>query len=308
MLGILKRAAARLPHPLLYRLYLAWSWRRLERVAESNRRRAGIPLLSERDLTGFRRSETVFILGSGPSINCISAERWRAMAEHDTIGLNLWPLHPFVPLIYCFEDMARTEAPYAALRQAFERRQEDYRDTLKIVDDCFSGDLIRDLPAGWKTDLFCVHTLPAVAREPSELEYCIRYLDHRDAFTASSRLVRVFKYGSNLIACVALSVRLGYKQIVLCGVDLRDQAYFYQDPALFPEFSQLEFLPRNEKHVTTLSLDWLVPASEVLLNLRRRVLEPRGVALYVESRSSALWPRIKEAPAATWEHDARRGP
>jgi hypothetical protein len=295
-----KKLAARLPHPLLYRVYLAWKWRALQRLSDASCRKAGVPPLAELDLNGFRRSDTVFILGSGSSINAIRAERWEAIARHDSIGLNLWPLHPFVPRVYCFEDMPPSEAPYPLLRSAFERRQDEYRDTLKIVNDCFydGPQLINDLPTGWRTNLYYAPTMPAVARNASELAYCVRYLSRRGAFASSGRIEKLFKYGSNLIVCVSLAIRLGYKNLVLCGVDLKDQRYFYQDPELFPDMCDVEFLPRAQVHVTARSLDWLVPSKEVLGVLAAEVMAPRGIKLYVENAASGLHPEVPEAPAS----------
>lgn len=299
----LKAVAKRLPHPLLFRAYLATEHRRMERVAEAARRRAGIAPLREADLGAWKRSPVVFLLGSGSSINRISGERWKAIADHDTIALNLWPLHPFVPRIYCFESMLESEAPYRTLRDAIEERQHDYRDTLKIVNDCYyeQPQIIDHLSPEWRQNLYCAHTIPAVARTTAELEYCVRYWERRDAFSATPHVSRLFKYGSNLIAGVTLALRMEYRQIVLCGVDLTDQAYFFHDPELFPRFSGLEFAPRSEPHPTTRRLPFLVPVDEVLLVLKHEIMEPRGIELSVESRTSALWPRLPEAPESLYE-------
>ena len=299
----LKALAKKLPHPLLFRAYLATEHRRMERLAEAARRRAGIPPLRGADVSAWKRSTTVFILGSGSSINRIPAERWQAIAGHDSIALNLWPLHPFVPSIYCFESMLESEAPYRTLRDAIEERQHDYRDTLKIVTDCYyeQSQIIDRLPLEWRWNLYCAHTIPAVARTVAELEYCVRYWERRGAFAPASRVSRLFKYGSNLIAGVTFAIRMGYRQIVLCGVDLRDQRYFFQDAELFPRLSGLEFAPRSEPHPTTRRLPFLVPVDEVLLALKREIMEPRGIELSVESRTSALWPRLPEAPESLFE-------
>src|SRR5262249_15937731 len=44
--------------------------------------------LSEDELRATRKSDTVFIFGSGASLNDISTDEWRAIEAHDTMGFN----------------------------------------------------------------------------------------------------------------------------------------------------------------------------------------------------------------------------
>src|SRR5205085_6794487 len=105
-LGMMRRLKSwikSLPYPVLIRIYYAWYallW--LPRY-ELARRRGRFPLLGNLDLSQLKTSDTLFILGSGPSINAISPDRWEAIARSDSIGFNFWLYHPFVPKIYFFE-------------------------------------------------------------------------------------------------------------------------------------------------------------------------------------------------------------
>src|SRR5271166_450448 len=96
-MSVVRSLAKRLPHPLLSRLY---HYKRLrEEIARSAEASglAGLPLLESVDLTRMRSSDTLFILGSAQSINQISAERWEIIGKHDSVGINFWPVHSFVP-------------------------------------------------------------------------------------------------------------------------------------------------------------------------------------------------------------------
>src|SRR5262249_36622754 len=99
----LKNAVKQLPYPLLLRFYYAWYFSRKLTRFERTRLSLGITRLSWVDLSQHRRSETLFILGSGPSINQISEERWRFIASHDSVGVNMWLYHRFVPTFYVVE-------------------------------------------------------------------------------------------------------------------------------------------------------------------------------------------------------------
>jgi len=86
-----------------------------------------------------------------------------------------------------------------------------------------------------------------------------------------------------------------YRRIVLCGVDLNDSRYFYQDPQLYPETASLEFRPRHGRHATNSPMPWRITIKSVILEMKRQLLDPAGIEISVENRSSALWPKIGEA-------------
>ena len=85
-----------------------------------------------------------------------------------------------------------------------------------------------------------------------------------------------------------------YQKIVLCGVDLRDSRYFYQDTSLYPLQETPQFLAPDIPHPTNVSIQWNTPVKEVVLEMNKLLLQPRGIELYVEDRSSALFPEIPE--------------
>src|SRR4051794_32647194 len=95
--------AGQLPFPVLLRTFIAWHrltyCRRSQQVAD----RTHIHPLAELDLAAYKHSDTVFLLGSGPSINKISDARWHVIQQHDTWGFNFWCYHRVVPNLYFLE-------------------------------------------------------------------------------------------------------------------------------------------------------------------------------------------------------------
>ena len=62
-----------------------------------------------------KKSEIVFILGSGSSVNDLSDNDISHIEKHDTIGFNFWLYHDIVPDYYIFEtprDSIRKEEFY----------------------------------------------------------------------------------------------------------------------------------------------------------------------------------------------------
>jgi hypothetical protein len=298
MVSRFKRLVARLPYPLLLRLLV--SYRRLVEVPRERRRveHARIPALDAMDLAQYKRSDTLFVLAGGSSINQISPERWSAIAAHDTVGFNLWLYHPFVPRMYFFENIWAANPSFEPLKQGLTARAADYTDVLKIVMDFdpIERPLLNELPDALRPNLYAVFHDLLPARNAAEFAYGLEYWKKQGAFAPATRFSRLFKHCSTLTALIAFAARLQYRNIVLCGVDLNDGRYFYQDPQLYPATARLEFLPRVGRHMVDSPAEWRVPASQTVTAMKRQVLEPAGISIYVENALSGLHPEIPLAP------------
>lgn len=293
-----------------YSLLLPFYYWRVERLCvplyEQACRKGGFRPLEELDLSTVKRSDTLFILGSGASINQISAERWAAIAAHDTLGFNFWLFHPFIPKMYFFESNSSGRFPEHDRWhiEMLMRRAEDYASTVKVVMDlAFPGhQYVFDLPEEYRHSVYAADTIPLIARNRKELARGIRRLVGRGQFQLSHHVSALVKVTGTLTTMIIMGVRMGYRKIVLCGVDLSRAEYFYQDPLLYPDTAHFEYMPRTGQHLTMTQYAWAtMPIDEVILEMKRQVLDPAGIALYVENPSSALYPRIQQAPDSVFE-------
>jgi hypothetical protein len=271
---------------------------------EQTRRHFHLPRLDETDLANNKGSDTLFVLGSGPSINRISPERWRAIAAHDSVGFNYWLYHSFVPTFY-FMECNNTPGEEAKLYLDLStRRAADYADVPKIFMDLLDtrDGILSGMSEGWRHNLFAARTIPAVARNDKEFADVISYLKKRGVFSPQSRIRYLFKHCATLSTIVVLGAKLQYKNIVLCGVDLTSEEKFYQERQDLPDATDLKFFPGEQKHVTMTRYAWgNTPIDVVLEELRRQVLRPAGIELYVEHDKSALYPQIPLAPDSVFE-------
>ena len=218
MLTVLKEITKQLPHPLLMRSYHYWHVREHRASTTRAAEQSGIPMLDQLDLSAVKTSDTIFILGSGPSINGISPERWTQIAKHDSVGFNFWPFHPFVPRMYFFEsipydltDPGRESEVYRIVRRMLTDRAEAYKNTLKVITDVRlteNRQLIYEVPEAFRRNLYAAYTVPAVARTPAELAIGIRYLCTNDA---------LFTGHSNRLALQVLRVSFDHDRA--CGPD-----------------------------------------------------------------------------------------
>jgi hypothetical protein len=294
-----KNIAHSLPHPVLMRAFLlkyALSELRNERKAQL--KNALIPF-DELNLSKIKKSSTVFMLGSGPSINAIPKQKWTAIAKHDSMACNFWLFHNFVPTFYFYEAIGyRDGERFEVFRRLAEKRAKDYQSCIKVVTGLHElapeFDLFR--PDSWARELYSLCTIPVAARTEQEFTSGLRLIRSLGLFSKSSRLKYVFKQASSITGLISLAARMGYKQIVLCGVDLQNADYFYQDPELYSDGADVEFHPRNAPHNLVTSLPWKILTDAAVQVMAREILEPARVKIYVENRSSRLWPAIPEAP------------
>ena len=287
-----KDLAKRLPYPIFLNLFYAWYWLQVVRPMSSLRKQLGVKLLSELYLARIKKSDTLVILGSGASINQITAEQWQALAEHDTLGLNFWLLHPFVPRIYAFETISAEAAEMAGFfRRISQARAAEYAPVLKIATNLTPNFIC---PEQWKDDLYTFYPVPAPAQNEQQLAAGICRLRSKGLFERTSRIRYLYKQASSLSWCIAFAIAAGYQKIILCGVDLRDSMCFYHDRELYPEACGIEFHPRDSPHATESPLPWRPPISQVIHHLNQELLLPRQIQIFVINRTSALWPVIPE--------------
>ncbi len=300
MLSALKSLAKSLPYPVFLRLYYAWDRVELRARAETARKRTGIPMLSQVDLLKIKRSDTLFVLGSGPSINRISAERWQEIAAHDTLGFNFWLYHSFVPKFYFFESIERPASPEAfdSFLGLARRRATDYASTIKVMTEFhrLETQTMDHLPPEFRKNLFAAHKVEAPARNEAEFARALQYLQRRGAFRITGRFSSLLKYASSLTSILTFALKLGYKRIVLCGIDLKTPDYFFQDRRIYAESWEPPVADRKERHDTDLPLTWRLPATRAVAVIKQQLLDPAGVELLVENQDSALWPVLPLFP------------
>jgi hypothetical protein len=297
---LLAASLHRLPYPALLRLYYAHYHVFHERPKRRAQTRSGLRPVTASALQGLKTSDTVFILGSGSSINAITEERWEAIRRCDSFGFNFWLLHRHVPTFYTTEAPSFADAEVGeALARAMVKREQDYRNVFLLLTDLTPDrtPFLELVPSGLRRNLHAMQTVPAFARSRVELEANVRLLEDRGLF-AAGRADRLFKYRATVSMLVSLAVKMGYRKIVLCGIDLSNPVYFYQDAERYPETATFQSSVRVAEpvHTTLIERPLLRPIDEVLVVLKDLVLDPLGVELYVESASSALFPRIPLAP------------
>jgi hypothetical protein len=169
--------------------------------------------LSEPELLATRRSDTVFVFGSGRSLVEISDGEWARMAEHDTISLREFPRQQWIRADYHLTSEVDVVDEYADRLRSNPR----YAETIFVVQQGFRAERGNELVG---RGLY-----PHGAR-------IFRYRRRRSRTASPSRrFADGLVHGSSSIFDVTnFAYLLGYRSIVLVGVDLYNKEYFWLGP------------------------------------------------------------------------------
>jgi hypothetical protein len=196
--------------------------------------------------SSFRKtSDTLFILATGPSINHYTEADWAEVGEADSVGINFWLMHRFVPTAYVTEwiGLERDDSIAIGRRdvraEIVRRRADDLLGALFLF-RLLATRRVRRSSVGPEDVLRQLPVPPAQLLVTSDLN--LLPLD-ADAFVKAAGLARrigllrdgsrwryLFTTRGTVLWALLFAVRMGYRTAVLCGVDLRGTDNFYDDP------------------------------------------------------------------------------
>ncbi len=184
-----------------------------------------------KNLQGCKRSDTVFVFGSGASVATLGSREWEAVAGHDSIGVNSWVVHPHVPSYYAFETPRLAEYKFLILDN-LKARAGDYKNTAVLMKAEAGYDVdvlnyISELIEDYELPI-SVPAYYTVADQP-QLELLFKnYEAIKKGFNGLSYDL-FFRKRASMVFAAMLAYDLGYRNIVFCGVDgFAGSGYFYQ--------------------------------------------------------------------------------
>lgn len=244
-------------------------------------------VLSESELRLSRKSDTVFIFGSGYSINDVSDSEWEHFAQHDTIGFNWFVRQQQVRIdFHLIREIGNRYGdpspwwPEINEYMGFLHSNHRYAETILIVQ------------AGWTA----IGGNQVVGRELLPKRNALfRFRTHSRGpnDSPSSSLSKGLVHGSaTLTDCVNFASLLGWKKIVLVGVDLYDRRYFWLGPDETTPLETRRGARFDDAHSTA--------GGGLIENLGRwaQEFEEHGVSLFVYNPKSLLAATVPVYPRA----------
>lgn len=298
----LSRSIGESPSQLRPELDTVWADIRLthdaRRALASMRSRGLLRSVADLDIAARKRSSTVFVLGSGSSVNSLTEADWDVIGEYDSIGFNLWLVHDFVPTFYFIE--LGTESLAADMADTYQvellrQRLPDLNGMPIIVESkCWlrPNGVAYPVPRQLRSSLFFYAPYYLRTTSVDVVAWVLRRA--RPLWRHGSRDLRAMvHHRASLSALVLFAFLAGYEEIVLVGVDLNDSRYFWETNsdvlkgAVGPPTDG-----NSQAHVTVdptaTRSEVAVPIDHYLRLLDLSVLRPSGVTLTVANPASRL--------------------
>jgi hypothetical protein len=229
--------------------------------------------LTEADLYSARKSETVFICGTGLSIASITPDEWRNMEKYDVLSFRCFPKQTFVKVDFHVTGEIDDVDEYAN----DINKNCLYNQTLFLVQEGLRAHMGNRLIGRKK-----LRTTAPLFRFRRKARGVMAPLSKN----FSDGVVHGF--GS---VCKAINVAyiLGWKRVVLVGIDLYDHRHFYHPP---------DKLRNVEKSGIALDDSYVTSAGIVdLVATWSNYLKKEGRGIYVYNPKSLLAARI---PVFEW--------
>ena len=293
--------------------YFLWA-RNARRDAKATRefsRQSGIPLVDiwESPILQKFSGKMLFILGSGSSVNDLTASQFAHIANNQSIGVNFWYFHDFVPNVFSFDggkvdtghqDISRT---LRRMGQLFDRKSIiDSRPKILYLRPLNSDSkFLVPVPTSLKSERWVSARANFISRDRLVLKSDLRLILKKIAGHSTPSAV-LPDNGSSVVRMIFLGLAQGYKDIVLTGVDLDNRPHFWASEKYvrrYKDYVELFAAPSGEMHETTQATDRPLGNVEFLALLANVMAEEGAGRLWVssaESRLSAflpqyLWPR-----------------
>lgn len=187
----------------------------------ANRRR--YRFVGEAELRARRRSDTVFVFGSGSSLSDLSPGEWAEISRHDTFGFNWFVHERFVRCdFHLIRGIPDTDLEPNIWRPQLEEYFQLIHTNPFFVQTAFL------VHGGFRA----INGNRAIGGRllPSENRVFLWRTNVRDELPSRSFDDGLVHGYSTLQECINAAYLLGWKRIVLAGVDLYDRRYFWLEP------------------------------------------------------------------------------
>ena len=234
-------------------------------------------------------SNTIVILGSGPSINDLDDKFWQFCETCDTLAINNWIYHKFVPTFWSLDARANVLQIEVWKHYLHSRENNAYQNVIWLVvqeREQKARALLSSIGLSanmflYKVNLVHTHQWSTVLNETDMLFGCQEVLTCMDA---------------SLPCLLSLVYQLGYTTIILAGIDLYNSLYFWSDydtqvHKRFNGSSRLTLQTARTQVHNTQSPAYHV--TRIVTELNDRFFKRKNISLYVTSKKSCLYPAVK---------------
>jgi len=251
-------------------------------------------------IKSMKKSDTLFILGTGSSILDLSFEQFLKISKHDSLGLNFFLLHEFVPNFISLElsDNPIKKSNLYKNLSLISLRKNQLKNSRFIIRDVTIENLLTKkyedyIPKVFlkKTTLFSRFNLFGRNEKIFDLYLKIIILFKFDKLHYSLLSKR-----SSVISCIDFAKKLGYRKIVLMGIDLSNCDYFYDQKDNYKKRFPLAFpekLQSGKVHATHDESINFATTQFIIRQFNKKIFLDKKIEIFVGTKKSALYPDLK---------------
>lgn len=181
-----------------------------------------------------KKSDTLFVLGSGESINYLTAQQWRIVKEHNSLAFNYFFAHTFIPDYYMIE-LNKWNEMHIFYNEIAKKKYANVDMFIQYEHALIANYNFDNYPYPENLYVHVPYRLPSSSccQLKKNILYCQR-----------KGLTQLFHHSSHTDCAILMGFLLGYKKIVLLGVDLNGSPYFTKESAV-----QSSVFPCNDEYV-----------------------------------------------------------
>jgi hypothetical protein len=247
----------------------------------------GGKIVMREDLVKVKRSDRVFILGCGDSINKMKSNKFDHIRMHNSISIGPWFYHSFIPDICTLELSNRFNVKYSKrekfLLKKLENYSTNYFSTIFLLKSRIPHDLITDgiyKTISTRYNFNWVDTRIIFSETRFNLILTIFILNLFKFFKSRTKFIQ---YKGSLIWSILIAYNMGFKEIILCGIDLKGNYFFDQGQK-----------PTDREHSSLTKSRSSLNLIESVLTFEKYLLRKRGVKLLINSENLAFIGKLPE--------------
>lgn len=171
----------------------------------------------------------LFLLGSGASVEELTYQHWEHIGEHQSIGINSWVIHDFVPDFYSLETSKVPGTP-SVFEKGLRREVVLAKQPKVLLPAAYflaPSDQRIDFPATTKENLRPYPKISLGTRQPALLQAAVEdFLHLRQRGKIPPTIVPSVSASMDRLAMLGLLANCS--AIIFVGVDLNSTEYFYE--------------------------------------------------------------------------------
>lgn len=252
------------------------------------------------DVLSKKKSDTIFILGSGESINSITPSEWEVIQKHDSIGFNYFLVNDFVPTYYVLEPSV-DKSFFDFFWEIYNDKIEAYKDIPLFIQNNHFSEFGYDLSGmkGNQKNVYFSTPYRYTTSSEKNLKMALKWRKKLGKMNLGSAI----HHGGSLIHVLTLAYLMGYKKIVLLGIDLNTSQYFFQKTPFVNHWAEklskkceVYFKEQEDIHQTAneekTKLYNELPVTKVVKVLNDVYLKPDGIELMTPNTKSLIYSLI----------------